>query len=368
MDQIVAKARALLQSSQIEKALEILQPAVKQHPENVPLLEVLADTMLELNDVESAYNILMKAVELDPEAKQGVEKFLNLGQIIGGRDGCQLLDIAIARCMELLDKVALEPEFVSTSGFDSAEEFRANFVKKFNLAIFAEIEIWMTDLCMEPEAEQMCDQLISQSLKLDDSNPEAHSLLALIRISQQRHDDAVQAVQRSWNLFSEKKTLLETQQNREGEEASFEYLELVQPLLSLARHAVELEEVGLVPEISAAVGDINNNCLDIYYYEALAALLAAKKEAGLKTQDIANLPVSELINKSPEIDALLEDARSALTQAYRVLNSVDLEDLDPELVEQVNSLLGELGGPNMAELVEKRRYSDDDSDSDIEIE
>ena len=42
----------------------------------------------------------------------------------------------------------------------------------------------MTDLCMEPEAESKCNELIDYSLQLDDNNnPESYSLLSSIRIS-----------------------------------------------------------------------------------------------------------------------------------------------------------------------------------------
>ncbi|KAJ8145650.1 hypothetical protein OY671_001270 [Metschnikowia pulcherrima] len=377
MDSIIQKARAFLQSSQEEKALELLTPKVSQHPENVSLLQVFGEALLEANDVETAYAVLSKATELDPEAKLGVEKFLYLGQIIGGSDGCSLLNIAIQRLQDQLQSVhdntgGNDPVLQELSrSYPTSEVLALYLIKKLNQAIFAEIEIWMTDLCMEPEAEAECDKLISHSLALDDTNPEAYSLLASIRISQQRQADAEEALNKAWELFAQRKQDLEVQQNQEGEESTFEYIELVQPLLGLARFAIELGMFEVVPQISAAVAEVNDNALDCFYYEALAHSLKAKQlyaqDHGI-TDDYREIDDALIVKADTEaIQSCVADARSALTQGYRVINSADLEASDPEVIDQVNGMLAVFGGPVMADLMPPRRNDDDDEDWEKEI-
>lgn len=374
MDSIIGRARALLQSSQEVKALELLTPEVSKHPQNVPLLQVFGEALLEANDVETAYNVLQKAIELDPEANQGVEKFLYLGQIIGGNDGCSLINVAINKLNDQLQKIMSDDTTDAESDaslkelaklYNTPDSLKTYLISKINQAIFAEIEIWMTDLCMEPEAEEQCDQLISHSLNLDPENPEALSLLALIRISQQRQAEAEEALQKSWALFSDKKQYLEVQQSKEGEEASFEYIELTQPLLSLARFAVELAMYDLAPQIAVAISEINDNCLDCFYIEGLAYVLKAKQiysqQAKMESPDAdyRDLDLKLLLSSEDEaIKTCIADAKSALTQGYRVLNSDDAEALDPELVEQVNEMLNALGGPVIAELMPERGGDD----------
>ncbi|KAM9891896.1 hypothetical protein OXX79_010394 [Metschnikowia pulcherrima] len=377
MESIIQKARAFLQSSQEAKALELLAPKVSQHPENVSLLQVFGEALLEANDVETAYAVLSKATELDPEAKLGVEKFLYLGQIIGGSDGCSLLNIAIQRLQDQLQSVhdntgGNDPVLQELSGsYPTSEVLALYLIKKLNQAIFAEIEIWMTDLCMEPEAEAECDKLISHSLALDDTNPEAYSLLASIRISQQRQADAEEALNKAWELFAQRKQDLEVQQNQEGEESTFEYIELVQPLLGLARFAIELGMFEVVPQISAAVAEVNDNALDCFYYEALAHSLKAKQlyaQAHGITDDYREIDDALIVKADTEaIQSCVADARSALTQGYRVINSADLEASDPEVIDQVNGMLAVFGGPVMADLIPPRRNDDDDEDWEKEI-
>ena len=255
-DEIISQARAFLETSQPEKALDLLYPYIESQIDSIPYLSILGETYLENNELEKAYQILTRGCELDPNANEGFEKFLYLGQIIGGQDGINYINIAINKLQSLL----LEEEEKN----DSTK--KSFFINKLNLAIFAEIEIWMTDLCMEPEAESKCNELIDYSLQLDDNNnPESYSLLSSIRISQQRTQEAIEALLKSWELFKLKKSKLEemannakTDQQQEAEEEEeeedvggnsgdsfeigMEYVDLIQPLITLSRYAIELEQ------------------------------------------------------------------------------------------------------------------------------
>ncbi|KAF3988727.1 hypothetical protein FT663_03208 [Candidozyma haemuli var. vulneris] len=383
MEQVIARARALLQSSQENKAMELLAPEVAKNQDDPKLLEVFGECLLEVNDVESAYNVLEKAVSLDTEGALGVDKFLYLGQIIGGNDGINHINVALAKLQEQLQKV------VDNSGTDdsvlvdlaqlypSTEDLAGHLIKKLNQGIFAEIEIWMTDLCMEPEAEEQCDKLISHSLTLDETNPEALSLLASIRISQQKNEEAQEALLKSWSLFQEKKVALEENQKKDdGEDASLEYVELVQPLLGLARFAIELGMYEVAPSIAASVAEINDNALDAFYYEALAHLLRAKQVYGElnpssvpEESDYREIDLDQVKKSDDEnVQSGLHDARSALTQGYRVLNSASAEAMDPDVAGQVSELLTELGGPIMADLLPERKNDDDEEGWEDEIQ
>lgn len=377
MDQIIATARALLQSSQEEKAVELLAPEIDKNQDCVPLLEIYGETLLEVNDVETAYNVFMKAVELDPEAAQGVQKFLYLGQIIGGQDGIQYINVGLNKLQDQLEKVqqnAGDDDLVLVElakVYTTGDALAAHLIKKMNQGLFAEIEMWMTDLCMEPEAEEQCDRLIALSLAMDDRNPEALSLLALIRISQQRDEEAKEALLKSWEIFQERKEALEVQQNQDGEDSSLEYVELVQPLLQLARFAIELAMYDVAPQITAGVADINDNALDCFYYEGLAHLMGARQIIGGANteEDYREIPVKTLKKSDDEaVKSLLADARSSLTQGYRVVNSGDAEAMYPELAEQVNELLTELGGPNMAELMPSRKDEEEEEGWEEELD
>lgn len=375
IDQIIADARALLQFSQAEKALELLTPNFESKSSSVPFLQIFGETLLENNDLENAYNVLIKACELDPTGDQGTEKFLYLGQIIGGSDGLKYLDNGLNKLSVQLnaineDKGEDDNILVELSKvYETKEQLQKYFIKKLNQGIFAKIEIWMTDLCMEPEAEDQCNNLIAYSLELDNQNPESLSLLSSIRISQQRVDEAKEALKTSWTLFQDKKTKLEEAANNlqtdseeknqpDSFEVGLEYMELIQPLLTLARFAIELELYEIAITISSNSQDINENILESYYYEALANILSAKQIAykvqSSNVEDYRDLEIKELMkSQNSNIKAFIDEAKSALTQGYKITQT-DSVDADPELIEQVLSLVDEVGGPIISELMPQR--------------
>ncbi|KAK6463960.1 hypothetical protein DFJ63DRAFT_56978 [Scheffersomyces coipomensis] len=386
---LVSKARALLQSSQSEKALELLTPSFETYNDQIEYLQIFGETLLENNDLENAYDVLVKACELDPIASKGVEKFFYFGQIIGGQDGINSLNIGLQKLQQQLDIIQHDKDtedelLVELSKlYPTKESLLTYLIKKLNQGIFAKIEIWMTDLCMEDEAETQCNDLINYSISLDPNNPEALSLLSSIRISQQRNEEAKEALLKSWQLFQQKKVKLEESANKikqgaeeeEGEdldsfEVGLEYVDLIQPLSTLAKFAIELELYEITITIVSNIQDINENILDIYYYEAIANLFHAKQilfqssstKKASEDDDYRDIDVSILLKSSnPEIKSLMKEVKSSLTQGFKIINSDNLvADLDPGLIEQVELLLKQVGGPDMSELIPSRKGEDED--------
>ena len=75
-DEIISQARAFLETSQPEKALDLLYPYIESQIDSIPYLSILGETYLENNELEKAYQILTRGCELDPNANEGFEKFL----------------------------------------------------------------------------------------------------------------------------------------------------------------------------------------------------------------------------------------------------------------------------------------------------
>ncbi|KAG7660685.1 uncharacterized protein J8A68_005802 [[Candida] subhashii] len=383
--EIISQARALLETSQPDQALSLLHPHLNSNLDSIPFLTIFGETLLENNQLEQAYQVLYKACELDPQAESGAEKFLYLGQIIGGMDGVESIDIGLKKLMSQLEKTnngdGVDDEILKLYDGD-VDKLRHWIVGKLNSGIFAQIEIWMTDLCMSPEAEQKCNELIEYSLSLDPGNAEAYSLLSSIRISQQRPAEAIDALTKSWELFSRKKMELENSANKliENKEDAFdvgmEYVELIQPLLTLSRFAVELEMYDVAMVIASSVQDINESVLDSYYIEALANLFKAKQllsnhhsSGGEIKEDYRDIDVGVLKKSdNPDIQTILKEARSSLTSGYKIINSDAVEDCDPGLVDQVNELLQALGGPIMSELLPKRTADEEEEGWEDEIQ
>ncbi|KAJ9095522.1 hypothetical protein QFC19_007503 [Naganishia cerealis] len=379
LDEIVGNSRALIQTAQTEEALAYLTPFLEQFAKDVTFLQVYGEALLENNNLETGFEVLSQACSLDPDALKGTEKFFYVGQIIGGSDGLQYLDVSLRRLEQQIEEVNNNntTSIVNAADYGSKDDILAYLIKKMNQGIFAKIEIWMTDLCMEEEAETQCDQLINYSLSLDGENPEALSLLSSIRISQQRPEDAKQALVKSWDLFNVKKQKLEESANSKADkqedatDVGLEYVELIQPLMTVARFAIELELYDLAITVASNIQDINEDALETYYYEALANLFSAKKVYATKqniNEDYRDVEVRDIIDfDDQDVKNHIAEAKSSLVQGYKIINSDGL-DADPELVEQVNVLLNELGGASTADLMPRRDEEEEGWEDEIVLD
>ncbi|KAH3660414.1 hypothetical protein OGAPHI_007000 [Ogataea philodendri] len=370
LQQLIVESSQLLENQQPEQAVELLRSKLDQFGESPLYLQTIGEAYLENGDVENAYQVLKKACELDPNANEGVEKFLYLGQIVGGRDGVQFLEIGVKKLLsqlELVQSESSQPLDESTqllfAAYTEPDKVQEYLLKKLNQGLFGIIEIWMTDLCMEPEAEEECEKCIQLALSLDETNGESWSLLASIRISQQKTQDARDAVKKAWDLFESKKTVLE---DAADPETQMEYIDLCQPLITLAKYAIETGLLELATTIASSVQDINEQSVESFYLEGFGYLLIAKRnQNGVSEQDGDKVAVAFDEYPLKQADDTVKEARLALTEAYKLLQ-VDsvVAETDADLVDTVMGLVTELGGP----LFEKASKDEVDLDDLVDEE
>jgi len=336
LTELILETRKLLGLSQFKEALKLLKQHKNQYGSNVEFLQIFGETYLENGKVDKAYEFLEQSCSLDTEGQFGSEKFFYLGQIIGGQKGIEFIDHGIAQLTTKLTES------------QNDEVLRKQVIKKLNQGLFAEIEIWMTDLCMEPEAENKCDELITQSLTIDDQNPESWSLLASIRISQQRDQDALEAVNKAWDLFDAKKTSLENNANIntgeiDTEEISIEYVELIQPLITLSRFAIEMGNYELGSVIASNVRDVDEDNVESYYLEGFANYLYVKKaqyDSENKVYDADKFDSFVVDVTKSGFEENLKLARENLGQVLKISNQFDV---DEDILQHSKFLINEIG-------------------------
>lgn len=61
-------------------------------------------------------------------------------------------------------------------------------------------------LSFEPEAEQKCEEFLTQAQQVDPDHPEVYQLLASVRLSQQRNEEAAAALNKSMELWIHKES------------------------------------------------------------------------------------------------------------------------------------------------------------------
>lgn len=266
-----------------EYALE-LEAGYADHENDAEYVQELAEVLLEVGNAEKAFPLINQALNLDPEGEKGPQKFFWAGQLVGGKQGIEFF----TRGCQILHKKA-----------ENADPKERNvYLSQISNGLLAMIEIWMTDLCMEPEAEKQCEGLISEASICTPNSPEVQSVLGSIRISQLRNDDAKQALTLSWNLY--KKMI---------NEKLIEYAQLPQ-LIRLAQSMLELRLLEQVVEITEALVLLDDEIPDTYYLSALAHQLlgdTCKDEEKIAHHEQA-IEACELAEKLQDVDEEILEA------------------------------------------------------------
>ncbi|KAG0683396.1 hypothetical protein C6P40_004067 [Pichia californica] len=353
-----------------EQALEDLLGFKSTYAENALYLQTLGEAYLENSDVESAFTVLQKACELDPIAEKGIEKFFHLGQIIGGENGIQLLEVGIAKLIQqaqILQSISQGEIQVDNSldssikillqAYNSEEKIGEYITSKLTQGIAAIVEIWMTDLCMLPQAEEECEKWTKTLSELCPDNPETHSIIASVRISQQKPQEAIKEIELSWGLFQKKKQALEdianTNENIDPDEIEMIYIELYQLLVTLSKYAVECGMFELASEISASARDINEDGIEALYVEGFANYLEALRiqnnvaieNASDLGREFENYQLNKDISNEEPSYEFIKNSQLALSSAVKSLYDSELAaQIDEELQTTIKELLEKVGG------------------------
>jgi tetratricopeptide (TPR) repeat protein len=208
--ELLLKATQCLQEGDIERAVPLAKKALGlvdiESVEALPALNLLGEVHIELGDIDTARQYFQLAAsidengELSEEVGGGAEKFLWLAQLSeeGGEDSVGWYEKGAVslrtHIQTLLDMKTLDAEAQA-----SLEEKR----RKLAVALCGVVEVYMTDLSWEEDAEQKCETLVTEATMVAPNYPEPWQTLANVRLSQERVEDAKAALTRSLDLWKD---------------------------------------------------------------------------------------------------------------------------------------------------------------------
>ena len=207
---ILAEASSLLQQGNIEGAVKPAQRALglldPESEEALPALNLLGEIHIELGDIETARQYFLQAASIDEDGTVGedvgggAEKFLWLAQLSehGGKDSVDWFEKGAtslrAQIQALLERNNVHAEI---------EAMLLEKRRKLAVALCGVVEVYMTDLSWEEDAEERCETLVTEATMVAPTFAEPWQTLANVRISQQRMDDARAALKRSLDLWQD---------------------------------------------------------------------------------------------------------------------------------------------------------------------
>lgn len=163
----------------MEKAVKLYDTGLMQYPNEPSLIDAYTDLLLSLPDQqERARQLIERSIQLNPN-KEG-RKYLNYAEMLTNMESLQMYQKGI----EVLHK-DLEDQLQR----NQMEE--VHLTKKQIASAQASIaDLYMTDLCDEPNAESNCEVALNEALKMDSNNIDALQSLANLRMIRNKDDEA----------------------------------------------------------------------------------------------------------------------------------------------------------------------------------
>ncbi|KKA28710.1 hypothetical protein TD95_003797 [Thielaviopsis punctulata] len=169
-------------------------------------LNLLGQISIEAGEPDNARALFTRAVALDPEGAQpeavggGPEKFMWLAQLSeeGGRDSVSWYEKAARALRAQIANLQAQARRTDDDEAALLEKQRA-----LAGVLCAVTEVFMTDLSWEEDAEQQCEALVTEASTVCPSSAETWQTVANVRISQQRDDEAREALKRGLEIWAD---------------------------------------------------------------------------------------------------------------------------------------------------------------------
>lgn len=214
---LIPKIHEYLSTLELDLAYKFMEKAIALSPTDPVVLELAGMVEMELAEklklensmdtthLDNAYNYFRKSIELQPDS--GYSKFLYMGQIVQGPDAMVFFERGVELLIKEIEKLSSSESSSSTTPTttnpdDEIQQLvqdiheKTILARKLSSALCSMTELYMTDLCDLPEAESKCESYTSQALQFDSTNPEVWQILASVRLSQCRVDDAKECLKK----------------------------------------------------------------------------------------------------------------------------------------------------------------------------
>jgi tetratricopeptide (TPR) repeat protein len=183
---ILSLAQSALDMGQIPAACEFYEVGLAQYPNSAEIFEAYAEIMMHfVQDADRARQMLQHAINVCPN--EGHVKYLNMAQLVTGREA---LD-CYRRAYEIL---------VNELGRARKKKQQKVIRRTIASVRCGAAELFLTDLCDEPEAEQECETNVNDANFYCDDSVEVHQLRGSLRLSQQRNEEALESLRRAVEL------------------------------------------------------------------------------------------------------------------------------------------------------------------------
>ncbi|EFP92649.1 uncharacterized protein PGTG_18827 [Puccinia graminis f. sp. tritici CRL 75-36-700-3] len=222
LEKLIDQAERLLITSDFEQAKQLCQQALDAQNTHLRALETLALSELELGEIKSARKIFQKCLN-HSKSNPPPTVHLYLAQLSNSPQEAlghfkKALDLLKNKLNQIL--LAKTNEELAQSNNDTIQKTTTQHTNQSNTvqwsidesqirrscsrALVGMTEIYLTDLCFDPSAEEKCLEYLAMASSIDPTDPEPLQTLASVRLSQSETNLAKEALLLSWSLWRDK--------------------------------------------------------------------------------------------------------------------------------------------------------------------
>ena len=199
--QLISAAERAYSELDLPKARSLAMSACTAYPESAAAYVLHGRIAADLGDIDAARASFQNAYHHNPNSWLAC---LWLGQLseFGGPDALDWF----AKGASVLEKIITQTQSSSTP--TSSSHDLQDIASKLSGSYCSMAELYMLDLCDEVDAEQKCQALVDKAQNVAKqfntlTLPEPLQILASLRLSQDRPDDAAVALKKSLTLWRE---------------------------------------------------------------------------------------------------------------------------------------------------------------------
>ncbi|XP_067938169.1 uncharacterized protein [Watersipora subatra] len=196
VEDVLKKAQDSIDVYDYDMAQRYCQKALEIDNDNIKVLELTGHVMMEVGNLEGAKQCYGRSVELVPDV--GHLKYLYLGQLLDGQDSVNCFRKAIQVMLNSLE--AQENKPIEGASNESPLSVEATY-KDVSSAYLSIAELYMTDLCDESDAEDVCVANIKKAIEHDETNPEGYQVLADYHLVKGEIEEAKVQILKSISLW-----------------------------------------------------------------------------------------------------------------------------------------------------------------------
>ena len=171
------KIKELMEDCEYEEAEKLLKVLFKKDPNNIQVLDYLGELYLNIGNFKGAKKMLEKSISLKPDSNP--DKYM---------DYAQVLDIPIKRVESYQKAIQLYNNDLiqNQNDINKSKEIKESIAS----ALSSIASLYMTtDLCDDPNAENICENNISKALNICPESIEALLQFSNLRILRKRDSD-----------------------------------------------------------------------------------------------------------------------------------------------------------------------------------